>query len=140
MGTQTPMDLDEAQRRLRGYRIVWIAMVASVLLYFAVVATIPTTVTPTNPAANAAIERVLVTLAVAYVAISIPAKRWLLAQAKAVDSPRLRGMAFIAPLVLCEAAAVTGLALHFATGSPNYYVFLLLALAGMALHFPRRLG
>jgi hypothetical protein len=84
------------------------------------------------------IERVLLVLALAYVLLSIPAKRWLRVQADAVDSALLRNLAFLVPLILCEAAALTGLVLRFAAGSSHYYVFLLLALAGMLLHFPRR--
>lgn len=111
-------------------------MTLSVLLYFAVTLSVAPVAAP-NGGPNPNIERVLLILATAYVGISIPAKHWLLAQAQSVDSDKLRNLALIAPLVLCEAAAITGLALHFAMGSPHSYVFLLLGLAGMLLHFPR---
>ncbi len=78
------------------------------------------------------------TLAAAYVIASLPAKRWLLAQAKDFDSVFLRRVGLVVPLVLCEAAALIGLALRLVIGSSHYYVFLLLGLAGMALTFPRK--
>ncbi len=121
-------------RQLRKNRIVWAALTGSVALYCVLVLLIP----PAAVVENTSVERVLMVLAVAYVLLSIPAKRWLMVQADAVDSAFLRGLAFLVPLVLCEAAAVTGVVLRFAAGSSHYYVFLALALAGMLLHFPRR--
>jgi hypothetical protein len=124
----------QEDQRVRKQRIVWAALTSSVALYFVLALLIP----PAALTENASVERVLLVLAVAYVLLSIPAKHWLLAQAEAVDSALLRGLAFLVPLVLCEAAAVTGLVLRFAAGSSHYYVFLVLALLGMLLHFPRR--
>ena len=124
----------QADPRLRKYRIVWAALTLSVVLYFVLTLLVP----PAGLAANNSVERVLMVLALAYVLASIPAKRWLLVQAEAVDSPRLRGLAFVVPLALCEAAGLTGVVLRFAAGSTHYYVFLGLALVGMLLHFPRR--
>jgi hypothetical protein len=118
---------------LRKYRIVWAALTLSIVLYFVLALLVP----PAGVAANASVERVLMVLALAYVLLSIPAKRWLLAQADAVDSAFLRSLAFLVPLVLCEAAALTGVVLRFAAGSSHYYAFLGLALLGMLWHFPR---
>jgi uncharacterized membrane protein YcgQ (UPF0703/DUF1980 family) len=121
-------------RRLRKNRIVWAAFTFSVVLYFMLMLLIP----PAAVVGNISIERVLMVLAVAYVLLSIPAKRWLLVQADSVDSSFLRGLAFLVPLLLCEVAALTGVVLRLAAGSSHYYVFLTLALVGMLLHFPRR--
>jgi hypothetical protein len=65
-------------------------------------------------------------------------KRWLLAQAREIESGALRNAALLVPWGLCEVAAVTGIVLRLVTGSSHYYVFLLLALAGMLLNFPKR--
>jgi|HubBroStandDraft_2_1064218.scaffolds.fasta_scaffold381607_2 hypothetical protein len=128
----------QPDRQLRANRIVWAALTASVVLYFVLTVTIAPAATVENAARNANIERVLMALALAYVLLSIPAKRWLLVQADAVDSVFLRRLALLVPLVLCEVAALTGVVLRLAMGSPHYYVFLVLALAGMLLHFPRK--
>jgi hypothetical protein len=118
----------------RTVRTVWVVLTLSILAYFAVAVAVG----PIAHAENAGVERVLMILAAAYVVVSVPAKKWLLVQAREVDSSRLRLFALLVPLVLCEAAAVTGLALRMVTGSTHYYVFLGLALVGMLLHYPKR--
>jgi hypothetical protein len=128
----------QPDRQLRANRILWGALTASVVLYFVLAVTVPPAAKMENAARNTNVERVLMVLAVAYVLLSIPAKRWLLVQADAVDSAFLRRLALLVPLVLCEVAALTGVVLRLAMGSPHYYVFLVLALAGMLLHFPRK--
>lgn len=127
-------ELSKEDRRYRMSWILWSAFTASIALYQAVALLVQ----PAGVANNANVEHVLMILAAAYVLLSIPAKRVLRAQAHAVDSTLIRGLSEIVPLVLCEAAAVTGLVLRLASGSPHYYVFLLLALAGMLLNLPRR--
>jgi hypothetical protein len=122
----------EAEYRL--WRIVWIAMTCAILAYFG----LALWVTPVATAENPTLERVLMTLSAAYVIASFPAKRWLLTQAGEIDSAALRRAAMVVPLVLCEVAAVTGIALRLVIGSSHYYVFLLLGLAGMLVNFPRR--
>lgn len=138
--TGEPADKSSADRQkaddalYRTSRIVWSALTASIVAYFAVAMTLP----PVGSAGNEAVERVLMILAAAYVVVSIPAKRWLMAQAEQVDSPQLRKFALLAPLILCDVAGVTGLVLRIVTGSTHYYLFLGLALAGMLLNYPRR--
>jgi hypothetical protein len=41
-------------------------------------------------------------------------------------------------LVLSEAAALFGVVVWFVTGSPQYYLFLLIGGGAMVLHFPTR--
>jgi hypothetical protein len=121
-------------RRFPKGTVLWAVFAASVVVY----GVLARTITPASTAANPNVERVLLVLAAAYVLLSFPAKRLLLVQAEAVDSSFLRSLARVMPLVLCEAAALTGLMVRLAVGSPHYYVFLGLALLGMVLHFPRR--
>src|SRR5580704_13315014 len=118
----------------RRWLIVWIVLTCSILGYFA----LGLWATPIATADNPALERILMTLSAAYVVASYPAKRWLLVQAEEVDSVLLRRTAIVVPMLLCEVAAVTGIALRLVIAAPHYYVFLLLALAGMLLNFPRR--
>jgi hypothetical protein len=123
-----------ADGEYRLWVFVWIALTCAILGYFVVALTVSPVATADNPA----FERILMTFSAAYVIASIPAKKWLLVQAEEVDSAALRRAAIIVPLVLCEFAAVTGIALRLVIGAPHYYVFLLVALAGMLLNFPRR--
>ncbi len=113
---------------------VWSAMTLAILVYFG----LALWVMPVAIAENPTLERILMTLSVAYVIASFPAKRWLLVQAREIDSDALRRAAIVVPLVLCEVAAITGFALRMVIGSSHYYVFLLLGLAGMLLNFPKR--
>ncbi len=119
--------------QLRFARILWAALAGSVALYFVAALLIK----PVAVVENATVDRFLIAVAVAYVAVSVPVKRWLLIQAEEVDSALLRRLAMVVPLILCEAAALTGIVLWLLLGSPHYYIFLLLSLAGFALHFPR---
>ena len=128
-GRRPPRDGDH-----RFWVIVWAAMTAAILVYLA----LGLWVKPIAIAENTKLERILMSLAAAYVIASFPAKRWLLAQAQEIESVALRGAALLVPWALCQVAAVTGIALRLVTGSSHYYVFLLLALAGMLLNFPRR--
>jgi len=113
---------------------VWFAMTLAILVYFG----LALWVRPVAIAENPTLERILMVLSVAYVIASFPAKRWLLVQAREIDSDALRRAAMVVPLVLCEIAAITGFALRMVIGSSHYYVFLLLGLAGMLLNFPKR--
>jgi hypothetical protein len=113
---------------------VWIAMTAPILVYFGLALWLKPVATAENPT----LERILMSLAAAYVIASIPAKRWLLAQAEEIDSDLLRQAAIVVPLALCEVAALTGIGLRLVIGSSHYYVFLLLGLAGMLLNFPKK--
>jgi hypothetical protein len=115
-------------------KIIWVAFSAAIAAYFFVGAS----VSPIGVANSARLERSLMILAAAYVVASVPAKRWLLVQAQATGSVTMKRFALLVPLLLCEAAAITGLVLRLVTGSAHYYVFLLLAMAGMILNFPRR--
>jgi len=123
-----------ADGEYRLWVIVWIALTCAIVAYFVVALTVNPVATADNPV----FERILMTFSVAYVIASVPAKKWLLVQADEVDSAALRRAAIIVPLVLCEFAAVTGIALRLVIGAPHYYVFLGLGLAGMLLNFPRR--
>jgi hypothetical protein len=123
-----------ADAKHRGWVILWGVMAFSILVYFGLALWL----TPVASAENPALERVLMSFAAAYVIVSFPVKRWLLAQAGEVDSTSLRRAALVVPLVLCQMAAVTGLAVRLIIGSSHYYVFLLLSLAGMLLNFPKK--
>jgi hypothetical protein len=118
----------------RRWVILWSAMTLAILVYFGVALWVKPLGTTEKPAA----ERVLLAISAAYVIASFPAKRWLLVQAEEIGSDALRRAAIVAPLVLCEMAALIGFALRMVIGSSHYYVFLLLGLAGMLLNYPKR--
>src|SRR5271170_3147 len=78
----------------RTVRTAWVVLTLSILAYFGVAVAVG----PIAHAENAGVERVLMILAAAYVVVSVPAKKWLLVQAREVDSSRLRLFALLVPL------------------------------------------
>ena len=116
---------------LQFQRILWLAMILSVVMYFVVTQVAKPPSTQDNPT----LVRTLLVVAVSLVASSFQIKKQLLARSPgAAPSARL---GYIVALVLCESAAVFGVAVYFVTGSPRYSWFLVLGLAGLLLHYPR---
>lgn len=103
--------------------VLWVAMAISIPVYFVVARMVQ----PVDVQANETLVAVLLVVALSLVGLSFPMKSRLRKQS-----------GLIVALILCEAAALFGLVIRFATGSPYYYVFLALGFAGVLLHFPRR--
>ena len=80
----------------------------------------------------------LIALSACLVVASFAVKARLRGQAHVERKPELDRTAFILALVLCEAAALLGLVARFTTGSPHYYVSLLIGFVGILLHYPKR--
>jgi|SRR5579884_2612689 len=126
---------EAAESRLyRTARVLWIVLAVAIAFYAAAALAVP----PAGKAEKPGVERALFIFAAAYVAGSVGAKRWLETQAESLESLRLKRAGLILPLLLCQIAALTGLALRLVTGSTHYYWFLLLGFAGMVLNFPWR--
>jgi hypothetical protein len=129
---RVPGPAGEAQYRVR--LILWAVMAVSIMMYFVVMRL----VTPANPMENPTLVTALLILAFALVVASFVVERRLLARKDIVDVAARRRQADIIALVFCEAAALDGLAVWFITGWSRSYVFLVLGLAGILLHHPKR--
>ncbi len=136
MLSSRPMRIDRAaeDRVYRTSRIVWLAFTAAIVLYFL----IGLFIKPVATVTNTIVERALMAVSTAYVLISLPIKRWSMTQAGQLESLLLKRFALFVPMIACEAAALTGLALRLVTGYRYFYVFLLLAMAGMLINYPKR--
>ena len=130
---RVPGPAGEAQQ-YRARLIVWSVMALSIMMYFVVIRV----VTPANPTENPTLVTALLIVAFALVVASFVAKRRLLSRTDNVDVAVRRRQADIVALVLCEAAALYGLPVWFITGWSRSYVFLVLGLAGILLHYPKR--
>jgi hypothetical protein len=95
-------------------------------------------VTPANPNENPTLVTALLIVAFALVVASFVVKRRLPARTDNVDVAARRRHADIVALVLCEAAALYALPVWFITGWSRSYVFLVVGLAGILLHHPKR--
>jgi uncharacterized membrane protein len=105
--------------------ILWLAMAASIAMYFVVIQMVP----PTSAHEDPALVNALLVAAAGMVGASFLVK----SRIRAAQGERT---ALLIALALCEAAALCGLVVWFVTAWPYYYVFLLLGLAGQVLHFP----
>ena len=99
---------------------LWLAMVFSIMMYFVVIQR----VTPASPQENPTLVYAMLGASIALVVTSFVAKR----------------VADILALALCEAAALLGVVAWFVTAWSRSYVFLIVGLAGMLLHYPKRRG
>jgi hypothetical protein len=119
----------------RARAVIWLALVVATGLYFVVTKL----AAPSGAQANPTLVTILFVFSAGLVAGSFGMKARLLSRASRPSS-RMRQQAELIALILCEAAAVLGVVVWFVTAWPHYYIFLLLGLVGMLLHFPTREG
>jgi len=112
-----------AERQFRLY--LWFLMLLAIPMYYVLMRVAP----PEVPDAGSNLPNILLPLSVFTAGLSIPIRKLA-----ARSNPK---GGFIVGLALCEAAALYGLVLWFATGSARSYYCLLAGAAGMLLHFPR---
>jgi hypothetical protein len=126
----TPSQQADAQRRF--LLILWGAMGWTVVMYFGVAqVTQPRDVRPQDSLTS----NILLAVALILVAASFAVKSRFLAQ---TADPARKRAGFILALAMCEAAATLGIVVKFAFGTPQYYWLMLVGLAGILLHYPRR--
>jgi hypothetical protein len=124
-----------AGARFRGLMIIWGAQLFSLALLFAVTQLIGT---PVRAETNQTLLVALASVALATFALSFVMKSKLVAQAAAQRRPDLVTSGYVLAFALCEACAIFGVLLHFATGGREAIYFFVAAAVGLLLHFPRR--
>ncbi|HEY2012433.1 MAG TPA: hypothetical protein VGH38_02980 [Bryobacteraceae bacterium] len=113
--------------------LIWLAMVASVGMYFVLVQL----VTPAHAQENPALVNILLVSALTLVGASFPLKKRIRSQATPGGDPdKAQQSGLLVALALCEAAALCGVVVWFNTAWPYYYVFMLLGLGGQLAHYP----
>ncbi|HEV2687940.1 MAG TPA: hypothetical protein VGV35_05275 [Bryobacteraceae bacterium] len=122
----------ESKRRLA--LTLWIVLLISLGMYFAVIRMIR----PEEPADNPALVRILLVIAAGLAAASFAVKNWFQSRARSENKPALHRAGYLSALVFCEAAAFCGVVVWFVTASPQYYWFLLIGIVAMLLHYPSR--
>ncbi|MCP5120054.1 MAG: hypothetical protein GY953_55365 [bacterium] len=127
---QPPSD-EEHRKQL----ILWLAMVFSIVMYFAITLFIPSKAS----GGQSGLETALLIAAIGMVAMSFFIKSRLSALAAKTGDVQRRFAAFVMALVPCESAALLGVVLWFIAGSATAYVLMAIGLGGMVLHFPRRI-
>jgi len=122
--------------RFRVILILWFALLSSVVVYILVSLVIQRP--NVDDGENRTLTFVITVVGTVAVIVSTALRRRFLA--KSVDLQRLELVqtGYIVALALCEFAALLGLVDRMVTGNRYYYVLFVIALIGMALHWPRR--
>jgi hypothetical protein len=134
-----PQPQNDLQRRvdsrLQVLRILWFALVMSVVLYF--VLTVMTG-QPKNPQPTAALSLGLLAAGIVFVVASIAFKANYVNRAIEQQSAVVLQQGYIVALALSEVAALFGLLDYFITGNRYYFANFIVAVCGQLYHFPRR--
>ncbi len=121
--------------RLRTMRILWFALLMSVVIYY-VFTLIVTRTSDAQP--NSTLFLVLVGIASSTTLFSFLIKSKLIDRAVELQQAARVQQAYIVAMALCEVAALLGVLDYFATGDRYYYVLFIIGVCGQLLHFPQR--
>ncbi|HEX8846915.1 MAG TPA: hypothetical protein VF791_19895 [Pyrinomonadaceae bacterium] len=125
---------DKTDAAYRALRIIWLAMLSSVVTIFV----ITRLVEPTPNEGLKVLFWLLLVMGLISLAASFVLKQKMLSQAVSGQSPELARGAYILGFALSEAPALFGLVAYFVTGIEYYYFFFVLSGFGIILHKPQR--
>jgi hypothetical protein len=134
-----PMNQNDPQAnielRLRTLRMLWIALLLSIVIYFALTLFVKPSAEPTP---NPTLSLALLLAGVATTLVSFLIKNRLLS--RAVEQRQLPWVqqAYVAGWAINEVAALLGMFDFFVTGHRHYHLLFIVAVCGLLLHFPRR--
>ena len=124
----------EVEASYRTLRLIWLAMLASLVAIFVVTRLAE----PAAPGGDKVLFRVLLAVGLFNLGASFILKQKMLRQAADGRGIELAQSAHILAFALCESIGLFGLAAHLITGSEHYYFFFALAGFGILLHKPQR--
>ncbi|HEY6231866.1 MAG TPA: hypothetical protein VIW64_11415 [Pyrinomonadaceae bacterium] len=127
------MELDLAKRH-QTMIVLWAALLMSVVMYFFVSQLAP----PATAPPNSMLTFTLTAIGTFLVVISFVIKQKLLKQSVDNQDIGLVQKALVIACAVCEAAALLGLVERFTVSGRDYLLLFVIALAGIAFHFPRR--
>ncbi len=124
---------EKVAARYRVILILWIAILISVGVMFALAVVIPGSGT-----ANQTLSFALLGIGFITATVSLLLKQQMLK--KAIETHQIEGLlsAYIVGFALSESAAIFGLMDHFLTASGYYSFGFIVAAIGMFLHFPKK--
>ena len=124
---------EKVAARYRVILILWIAILTSVGVMFALALLIPS-----SGSANQTMNLALLGIGFMTVTTSLVLKQQMVK--KAIETQQVSALlnAYIIGFALSESAAIFGLIDHFATGSGYYRFAFIMAAIGMLLHFPKK--
>ena len=135
MSSLNPNSMQTAvDTRYRVILIIWLAMLASLGIYFLI-----TNFVEAPPASdNGTIIWVLIALGVSTTSISFLLKRALLTRAAREQRLELVQVAYVIAFALCEMAGIFGVVAYFLTAHRYYHLLFIISALGILLHKPRR--
>jgi hypothetical protein len=131
MSPQDPKSLS-AYRRIQ--IVLWLAMIMAGVMYFVVIKLVPSGASLPNPS----LDSTLLAMAVGLVGVSFPVENRIRGPREEMRNLARERAARIMGLVLCESAAVLGVAVHITTGSPRDQLIVAIGIAGLLLHYPKQ--
>ena len=126
-------------KRYQTLLILWFAMLMNVVIFFVLI-----TLAAPESAGGPGNERfsvvtfVLAAVGGFLVVISFTVKNKLLAQSVDRQDIDLVQKAFVLAWAICEVSALIGFVERFVLGNSDYFLMLIIAFIGIALHFPKR--
>lgn len=127
-------------KRYQTLVVLWFALLMSIGMYFLFSLFVTPTVInePHNPTSSVLIIA-LTAVGTFLVIVSFAVKRKLLERSVERQDVSLVQKGLVIACALCEVSALLGLLERFVVGNREYYLLFLLAAAGTAFHFPRRI-
>ena len=137
MNSQSTRETDphKIELRLRTMRILWIALLFSIVMYYVYTMVVGR---PENAAPNDTIFLVSVAVGFVTIILSFVIKNKALANAATQQKVELVQPGYIVAWALCEVSALLGMLVFFATSSRYYYLLFILGALAQLVHFPRR--
>ena len=135
MNSPNQNDPGNIELRLRTMRILWIALLTSIPIYFAFTSFVQRRA---EPAPNRTLSLALLIAGAFTTLISFVIKSTLLKKAAQQQQVALVQQAYIVTWAITEVAALLGMLDFFVTGNPYYYALFIISALGMLFHFPRR--
>lgn len=129
-GVEREREVDASYRILR---VIWLAILVSVIAIFVV-----TRVVQPTPTTDKTLLWILLALGLGNLGASFLLKQKMLKQSIEERKLDLARSAYVVAFALCESIALFGLIVHLITGVEYYYFFFVLGGFGILLHKPQR--
>lgn len=126
-------------KRYQTLIVLWFALLMSVVMYFVFTLLVtPSINKDLDNSRRALLIFGLTALGTFLVVMSFAVKNKLLKRSVERQDINLVQKALVIGCAICEVSALLGLVEFFIVGNREYYLLLVLAAGGIALHFPRR--
>ena len=125
----------DTELRLRTMRTIWLALLASIGMYFMLTLVVGR---PEDVTSNNTLSLILMVLAISATLASFLVKSKLLNQALDQQQPPLVQRAYVIAWAINEVAAILGFVDFLRGGDRYYYLLFVIAAVGHLLQFPRR--